>query len=77
MENIYNHNISINEIRALSKMIPGRRIDNKYKYINSLSDDLYFADLFRLYLIRGDEGKAESYLNKIEDSTLKYFLSGN
>jgi len=56
-------------------MIPGRKIDDKFKYINSLPDDLYLADLFRLYLIRGDKQKAELYLNKIEDNMLKIFLA--
>jgi hypothetical protein len=75
MENIYSHKVSPDELRTLSKMIPGRRIDEKNSYENSLEDDLIFADLYRLYSLRKDKRKAMDFFNRIKDSTLKYFLN--
>lgn len=55
-------------------MIPGRIIDNKKFYEYELDNDLRNADLYRLYLIRGDKEIAKNYFNKIEDEVLKHFL---
>ena len=57
MENIYTHNVTLEETRILDKMTPGRRIDEKIIYDNLSDIDLIFADLFRLYSIRGDKQK--------------------
>ncbi len=74
METIYEHNMSQDELNALSKMIPGRIIDKKKYYQFELDNDLRNADLYRLYKIRGEEEKASRYYDKIEDEILKYFL---
>ncbi len=74
MENIYSHKISPDELKTLGKMIPGRKIDKKQSYENSLEDDLIYADLYRLYSLRKDKTKAMEFFNRIKDSTLKYFL---
>lgn len=75
METIYKHNISEEEIRTLSRMIPGRKISDRLLYETSASNDLRNADLFRLYLIRKNREKARNYFEKIEDDTLKYLLN--
>lgn len=74
MGSIYRNNITAKEINKLSKMIPGRKINNEFDYENKMTDDLKFADLFRLFSIRGDKEKAQQYFEKIEDNILKYLL---
>ena len=75
MENIFGHNISKDEIEILDKMTPGRTIGNKLRYLNSASRDIMLADLYRLYLVRGEKQLAQKYFDKIKDKTLKYFLN--
>jgi hypothetical protein len=74
LKNIFEHNISKDEIDKLDKMTPGRKITNKKNYLKSISKDISYADLYRLYLVRGEKQIAQKYLNKIKDQTLKYFL---
>ncbi len=75
METIYDHDISDHELMVLDKMTPGRVIDNnKQNYLSSCSQDILFADLFRLYNLRGDIIKADYYFEKIQDNTLTYLL---
>ena len=74
MENIYSHKATANEIKILDRMTPGRSIEKETTYANSLDTDLIYADLFRLYCIRGDKQKAIEYFNKIKDEILKFFL---
>lgn len=74
METIYEHEISRDELNMLSKMIPGRIINNKKYYLFELDNDLRNADLYRLYTIRGEDDKALRYYEKIEDEILKHFL---
>lgn len=74
MDTIFEHNISIDEINQLSKMIPGRIIENKKFYQYELDNDLRNADLYRLYVIRGESEKAKRYFDRIEDEILKHFL---
>ena len=75
MENIFGHNISKDEIEILDKMTPGRTIGNKLRYLNSASRDIMLADLYRLYLVRGEKQLAQKYFDKIKDKNLKYFLN--
>lgn len=75
MASIYNHNITTEEMIRLRKMIPGRNILDKDQYEQSTSDDLLYADLFRLYSIRKEMRTAKEYFEKIKDETLKFFLS--
>lgn len=75
METIYDHGISENELVVLDKMTPGRIINqNKQNYLENCSSDILFADLYRLYFLRGDNNKAQFYFDKIQDHTLKYLL---
>lgn len=75
MGSIYRMNVTTEEINRLSKMIPGRKIKNKFEYETKMTSGLKFADLFRLFSIRGDKVKAQKYFEKIEDNILKYLLS--
>lgn len=74
MASIYNHNITPDEMVQLSKLIPGRNIENKEDYEKSSSTDLLNADLFRLYSLRKEKRTAKEYFEKIKDDTLRYFL---
>jgi len=75
METIFNHNITIDEIKILNLLNPGRKIYEQSNYENSIDDDLRYADLCRLFSIRGNLQIAEKYLNEIKDPTLKYFMT--
>ncbi len=74
MGTIYRHNITANELNQLIKMIPGREIDDKADYENEFCSDIKYADLFRLYSLRGMKQEAQFYFNKIKDDTLKFLL---
>ncbi|HMN24206.1 MAG: hypothetical protein IT276_04200 [Ignavibacteriaceae bacterium] len=75
MANIYNHNITSDEMNRLSKMIPGRSIVNREHYEKStICNDLLNADLFRLYSLRKEKRTAKEYFEKIKDDTLRFFL---
>lgn len=74
MDTIYEHNISEEELKILSKMTTGRVISIKKYYLYNLDDDLKNADLYRLYSIRGKSNIAKKYLDRIEDDILKYYL---
>lgn len=74
METIYNHNITSNELKLLDKMTPGRVINNQSNYESSYSSDIFYADLYRLYNMRGNIALADFYFNKIQDQMLKYLL---
>jgi hypothetical protein len=76
MGTIHRHNLSAEEISRLSRMIPGREINNKQEYESTTEDDIKLADLYRLYTLRGKEKQAQYYFNKIEDNILKYLLKG-
>ena len=74
MDNIFTHDITPGEKKVLDKMTPGRNIDEKIIYENSLDSDLIYADLFRLYCIRDNKQKAMEFFDKIKDPTHKHFL---
>ena len=75
METIFNHNITTNEIQILNILNPGRKIKDIIDYKSSTDDDLRYADLSRLYSMRGNQEAAEKYFKGIKDPTLKYFLT--
>ena len=74
MSSIYNHNITLDELERLCKMIPGRSIVNREDYEKSTNNDLLNADLFRLYSLRKEKRTAKEYFEKIKDDTLRFFL---
>ncbi len=49
------------------------RYRNKVEYFKRKGNysDLFFADMFGLFFIRGEVGKAEKYFNLIEDNETK------
>lgn len=74
MDTIYEHNLSLEEIQKLGRMIPDRIIGIKKYYQYELYNDTRNADLYRLYFIRGEREKANKYFDKIEDIVIKNSL---
>ncbi len=75
METIFDHNVTGIEIEVLNSFIPSRVIRNKEKYMVNIDIDKSNADLYHLYLLRGEILKAEYYLKRIKDPKYKYLLS--
>ncbi len=75
METIFDHNVTGIEIELLNSFIPSRVIKNRDKYLVNIDIDKSNADLYHLFVLRGDNNKAEDYLNKIKDPQYKYILS--
>ncbi len=75
METIFDHDVTGIEIELLNSFIPSRVIKNRDKYLVNIDLDKSNADLYHLFVLRGDNSKAENYLNRIKDPQYKYILS--
>ncbi len=75
METIFDHNVTGVELELLNSFIPSRAIRSRDKYLTSINLDKSNADLYHLYMLRGENTKAELYLSKIKDPNYKYILS--
>lgn len=75
METIFDHNVTGVEIELLNSFIPSWVIRSKEKYIVNIDVDKSNADLYHLYVLRGDNTKAENYLSKIKNPRYKCNLS--
>lgn len=67
METIYDHGVTERELNILYFDDP----DPRDEYMNGLSQDSAYADLVRLYRTRGDEARAESFLDRIQNQELR------
>ncbi len=67
IETIYDHGITDAEILQLTDGYP----ETKEEYFYALGQDSAYADLYRLYVIRGNNDKASFYLEKIQDIGFK------
>ena len=67
IETIYDHGVTESEILALTNGYP----ETQEEYFEALSQDGAYADLFRLYRLRGNKDKASYYLERIEDPAFK------
>lgn len=70
METVFDHNITKEEIVGVFGYEGFKR-----EWIEELGVDQIgcYADIYRLYRMRGDQKKAEEYLAKIPDSEWKMF----
>jgi|GEM_PF-2568706 hypothetical protein len=75
METIFDHNVTGMEIELLNSFIPSNIIRNREKYVCNTCDEKSKADLYHLFILRGETSKAENYLKKIKDPDYKYILS--
>jgi hypothetical protein len=75
VETIFEHNVTKKELELLKAYYPVGRISSRESYIQEKNEDSSLADLYRLYVLRGDNIKAEEFLNRISDNSYKYILS--
>ncbi len=75
METIFEHNVTKKELELLKGFNPIGKITSREVYLKEKNADRSFADLYRLYILRGDNFKAEEFLDKIHDMRYKYLLS--
>jgi hypothetical protein len=65
-ETVHDHNLTEEEKRILGFD------DDKGEYLRWMSEDGALADLFRLYVHRGDLAKAKEYFKSISDREYKF-----
>jgi len=65
-ETIFNHNPTEKELKQLT----GRVIDKEY-YIKRFDEDIFYYQIYCLYLMRDDEKTAEKYYLMISEKTRK------
>jgi hypothetical protein len=75
VETIFEHNVTKKELELLKAFNPIGRISSRESYLKEEDEDKSLADLYRLYVLRGDNFKAEEFLNRITDNRYKYLLS--
>jgi hypothetical protein len=75
VETIFEHNVTKKELELLKGFNPIGKISSRESYLKEKNEDRSLADLYRLYILRGDNLKAEEFLNRITDSRCKYLLS--
>ncbi len=75
METIFEHNVTKKELELLRSFNPFEKISNRESYLKEEDEDKSLSDLYRLYVLRGDDFKAEEFLNRIRDDRYKYTLS--
>jgi hypothetical protein len=67
METIYDHGVTEQELNVLYFDDP----DTQDEYLTGLSQDSAYADLVRLYRMRGDDAQAETFVNRIQNRELR------
>lgn len=73
METIFDHNPTPEE---LGMLLSGERTTKAgYETFSIGGQDSRFADIYNLLCIRGDNSKADEYLNKISDTALRFQIS--
>jgi hypothetical protein len=75
VETIFEHNVTKKELELLKGFNPVGKISSRETYLKEKNEDRSMADLYRLYVLRGDNLKAEQFLNRIHDISYKYLLS--
>ena len=75
METIFEHDVTKLEIEMLTSCAPNKTKRDKDKYLKSSDIDTINSDLYKLFIIRDQNEKAESYLEKIrERENIVYFF---
>jgi hypothetical protein len=70
LETIFDHNATASELEDLLGYS-----ESESDYLNALSSDDAYADLYFLYSARGDEKTAKAYLDKIKDASYRMNIS--
>lgn len=72
MKTIFDHHLSPGEVK---RILGSDSPEFRKAYLDIVSRDGAYADLYRLYILRGDHLKAEEYLQKIEDGDYRFQTS--
>jgi hypothetical protein len=75
METIFEYNVTKLEIEMLTSCAPPKHRWDKDKYVQFSDTDTINSDLYRLFIIRNQNEKAECYLDKIKErENIVYFF---
>lgn len=75
METIFEHNVTKLEMEMITSCAPHKDIRTKEAYTKHANIDTIYSDLYRLYTIRDEVDKAESFLKKVkEPENIIYFF---
>ena len=75
METIFEHNVTKLEMEMITSCAPHRDIRTKEGYAKHTDTDTKYSDLYKLYTIRNEAEKAESFLKKVkEPENIIYFF---
>ena len=75
METIFDNNVTKLEMEMLTSCAPHKGMKNKDNYLKYSDIDTINSDLYRLFLIRNQVEKAESYMKKVkEPENIVYFF---
>ena len=75
METIFEHNVTKLEIEMLTSCAPNKTKRDKYRYLKYSDINTINSDLYMLFIIRNQNEKAESYLQKVkEPENIVYFF---
>ena len=75
METIFEHDVTKLEIEKITSCAPHKDFRTKETYTKVTDVDTMYMDLYRLFTIRDDIEKAESFLKKVkEQENIIYFF---
>ena len=75
METIFEHDVTKLEIEMLTSCSPNKTKREKDKYLKCSNTDTINSDLYKLFILRDQNEKAESYLQKVkEPENIVYFF---
>jgi hypothetical protein len=75
METIYEHNVTKLEMEMITASAPHRDFRTKEAYTTKTDINTIYSDLYKLYTLRNDAEKAESFLKKVkEPENIIYFF---
>jgi hypothetical protein len=75
METIFEHNVTKLEIEMLTSCAPNKTKRDKDRYLKYSDINTINSDLYMLFIIRNQNEKAESYLQKVkEPENIVYFF---
>jgi hypothetical protein len=75
MDTIYEHDVTKLEIEKITSCAPHRDFRTKESYTKVTDIDTINTDLYKLFTIRDEIDKAESYLKKVkEQENIIYFF---
>jgi hypothetical protein len=75
METIFEHDVTKLEIEKITSCAPHKDFRTKETYTKVTDTDTMYMDLYKLFTIRDDIERAESFLKKVkEQENIIYFF---